>query len=793
MDLRNITIDKTAQIEDLRREHLAVCLSSMPGTGKKTAMRILLKKHPEVNPVYCSVEEIEDGSALAKRKNDSVNWFLIRKPYRDQYPESGEGFWRFVRNMPKEDRIFMAVDGVIPESFLEFIWNGIMAAVMPETFWFTEAETWQYLRKCRSHLKYREVYFLTGGWAGCIAMLVRLERQLGERWTVWELCNRYEICRYIRKQILDVLPEEEVRLLKERAAFPFLNGELSALLWGEADEDVEERLFVRGAVVYVPGKESWYVQPALCLATDRYMPPDQCEKAVAWYEAHGRVQDALICCWHRQDRTMYTECVIRNYDKVSFLNYQMPVWAKEENSPECFYIEWMDAFLRQDTEQMQHLRKHMAEIETKIGKAGSDGGDGQRKAVEIYLNAAYTDPEITAREWMKLLEEKTNPAYPIRLYYILGEAVSCLSGLRDLSELFACGKKERGRYRKLWEERLAPENQIPYQLAEMEYDFQIDAEAARGRDLSDLPGISKSTPWPIRLGTMYLAYLFLDGREPKDPLRRFIKEQAEFLGKEDSPVCRWNTKALFYLAEAKWGEKEDLMKWIRETGGEIGNEEGKTEFHLTAEAKVNLYLGNYSRAEGILRVLIPCFKKNRNSRWLAEALFQRALTEYERGATGQAMKTISDSLEEAASYRYVRLYTGYGERGVKLLEEYRKVTGNPEAIHDKEKKYKYGSVLNMSEEEWVDYIFRKAYRRKKYYPDFAKEQENIFRVEKLTVTELMVLRYMEEGYSNAAISEKMNVRLTTVKSHIYSIYRKLGVTTRIQAVRRAYETGMLQE
>ena len=789
MDLRNITIDKTAQIEELLREHLAVCLSSMPGTGKKTAVRILLEKHPEVNPVYCSVEEIEDLSALAKRKNDSTNWYLVRKPYRDQYPESGEGLWRFFQNMPKEDRIFIAVDGVIPEIFLEFIWNGIMAAVMPETFWFTEVETYQYLRKCRSSLKYREVYFMTGGWAGCIAMLVRLERQLGERWNVWELCNRYEICRYIRKQILEALPEEETEILKARAAFPCVNEELSALLWGEPDRETEERLFVRGAFVYVPGKESWHVQPALRLAADRYMPSEQCARAVAWYEKHGRIQDALICCWHWQDRAMYTECVIRNYDKVSFLNYEMPVWAEEENRLECFYLEWMDAFLRQDTEKKRQLRKYMSEI----SKSSSDGGAEQRKAVEIYLNAAYTDPEVTTKEWMELLEEKTDQDHPIRLYYILGETVSYLSGLRDLSELFACGKKERERYRRLWEERLAPENQIPYRLAGMEYDFQTDAAAARGRNLEDLPEIREETPWPIRLGTMYLAYLFLDGRGPKVHICRYIKEQADALGKKESPVCRWNSKALFYLAEAKWGEKEDLMKWIRETGGDISNEEGKTRFYLAAEVKVNLYLGNYSRAEGLLRMLIPYFKRNRNSRWLAEALFQRALTEYERGETGQAMKTVADSLAGAALYRYVRLYTGYGERGVKLLEEYRKRTRNPETLRHQEKKYKYGNVLNMREEEWGDYIFRKAYRQKKYYPDFTNEQENIFRVEKLTVTELMVLRYMEEGNSNAAISEKMNIRLSTVKSHIYNIYRKLGVTTRIQAVRKAYETGLLQE
>lgn len=93
--------------------------------------------------------------------------------------------------------------------------------------------------------------------------------------------------------------------------------------------------------------------------------------------------------------------------------------------------------------------------------------------------------------------------------------------------------------------------------------------------------------------------------------------------------------------------------------------------------------------------------------------------------------------------------------------------------------------------DWLDYIVRKAGRQKKYYLDLQAEQQNIYRVEKLTVTELMVLQYMEKGFRNADISRKMNIKLPTVKSHIYNIYKKLGVTTRIQAVQKAKESGIL--
>lgn len=790
MGLRNVTIDKTARIEELMNDHPAVCLSGMPGTGKKTAVRVLLEKHPEINSIPCSVDEIEDGSALKKRVKGTGNWYLVRKPEDGRCPEENTGFRNFIRKMSGDDRILLAVDGLIPENFLELIWSGVMAVVMPETFWFTEVETWKYLKKCRSRLRYREVYYLTGGWAGCIAMMVRLEKQLSDRWTARELGSRYEIRGYIQRQILSALPEDELRVLRERAAFPSLNGELASVLWKDSAKEPEEHLFVRGAMVYEPARNSWHVQPALRMAMDEYASPELCEKAVAWYEEKGQIQNALTCCRYLQDRGKYIRCLIGNYDSIPFLDYEKAGVAGEaEKSPELMYLEWMEYFLHQDTEGMAELRKKIGSLAERAVSAGAD----RDKVTEICVNIAYSDPWLSTAGWMDLLREKTEPGRPVRLYFMLGESVSYLSGVRDLSELFACGKKERDAYRRLWEERLSESNQIQYRLAELEYELLTDgALKMKSHGLEAIPEKSRGATWQVRLGMMYLAYLLLSEDDRNENISRYLDEMKESLEEEEDPVCRWNTQALYCLAGVRMGNKERLLKWIRDTGGDIENDAGKSRFYMSAEVKINLYLGDYNRAGDILQLLIPYYEKNHSWKWLAESLFQRAIVEKEKGETGQALKTVAESFAVSNPYRYVRIYTGYGRQGAELLTEYERWIDKTESsYHQNKKKYKYGSVLRMPVLDWTDYIVRKAGRRKKHYVDLREEQQDICRAEKLTATEQMVLQYLEKGYSNARISESMNIKLSTVKTHIYNIYKKLGVTTRIQAVRKIKESGEL--
>jgi LuxR family maltose regulon positive regulatory protein len=64
-------------------------------------------------------------------------------------------------------------------------------------------------------------------------------------------------------------------------------------------------------------------------------------------------------------------------------------------------------------------------------------------------------------------------------------------------------------------------------------------------------------------------------------------------------------------------------------------------------------------------------------------------------------------------------------------------------------------------------------------------------VEPLSERELSVLRYLPSRLSNREIGAELYVSLNTVKSHLKAIYRKLGVESRDDAVRRGRQLGLI--
>ena len=66
-------------------------------------------------------------------------------------------------------------------------------------------------------------------------------------------------------------------------------------------------------------------------------------------------------------------------------------------------------------------------------------------------------------------------------------------------------------------------------------------------------------------------------------------------------------------------------------------------------------------------------------------------------------------------------------------------------------------------------------------------------VEQMTERERTVLRYLATMLSNAEIAEQMFLSPNTIKVHLRHVYRKLDVTSRRAAVRRARELRLLED
>jgi len=60
----------------------------------------------------------------------------------------------------------------------------------------------------------------------------------------------------------------------------------------------------------------------------------------------------------------------------------------------------------------------------------------------------------------------------------------------------------------------------------------------------------------------------------------------------------------------------------------------------------------------------------------------------------------------------------------------------------------------------------------------------------LTAREQEILKLLTKGLANGEIASTLGVSTNTVKNHLYSIYRKLGVNSRGQAFATATEMGL---
>lgn len=803
-------IDKTSALEQAIRRFPALYIEGAAASGKSTAVQMMLKKHSEIIHQVFRMDQEAVCLKIPEKlklllKQEAERWLVFENVPHEMQEELAQGLAAFVREMPEHWKAIFVSREQPPEAFLDLIWKRQMEIIPQGELLFSPKEVQELTAQAESPLQPEELHRVTGGWAGCVDMMIRLEKKthfqpgtadrcVGNGWepsheSVSELRRRYEIDAYIDREILGTLSEQEQVIVKLGAVTPWINENICREVYGlDAALDLLKGLERKGMLVYSRQRMCWKTAPLFSESGGREGSANM-EELEHWYEDHGFLREALWCYRQFSDEKEYCACLIRNYEKTPFLGLSYTEILKyKDASPKAAYLRGMCH------RASGNFRKMSQEAAT-IGF----------EYPEIYLNLMFANPEISLDEWLELAAELSDgqkqgkDKRKFHLFEILGSSHTYLCGLRDLSDLFACTKKEENRKAHIWKSIFGEQEWRAYRLARMNYyletergktlqeeDTELLSQIAQPAFLQKIRnGSEEAQEWKDGIAGLYL-YCLMQAMQPEEELRDKICGLADALSDTEDPVCVRTTQAVMGIFAYMLNKRENLGRWLLAAENKEASEMTYTE--LVFRIRGCLMLRQYGKAGRLLQVNMPYLKRCRMTRLYAEVLFQQAVVNWHMEQHGQALQNVIESFLVNGSCRYVGFYTIYGNAGVEVLEAYMEwMQKNIPGGWKRKKKYNYGNVLRMPVEDYLDVILRKAKRtaQKRSISNTLEQGES------LTMMETIVLQAICQGLSNAEISEQQNLKITTVKSHIYSMYKKLGVKNRMQAALRGRELGIV--
>lgn len=807
-------IDKTGELEKALTEYSCVYLEGAAASGKSTAVRMLCQRQKEISILTVSAqkETLEEYSVRIdafRKENPQVesgkSWIIVEDFPGRPTEEETDFFLSLIARLRSGERMIFEAREELPEAFLNLLWKGKLQLLPQEILRLSRKEIVQLAGERNSFLNPSEVYDKTGGWAGCADLLFRLTSRTSCRMGMWnsvaEVLQRHEVRTYLEKEIIQTLQPEEKELLQCMETCPWLEPELCRDVFqipdavraldslrrkGLLTRCCRDRLWKR-----IPLFESFSEGPGA-------VQEQKLRKSGEWFEQNGFPEQALYCLKEAGDREGYRKCLRIYYEELPFSGIELSEEVLlEDSSPESCYLRGMQAVQKHDwtvLEKEIHLiekqktfqlsKRHNSE------NCVPDDPEENRKAVEIWLNLTFADPLISLDDWMKNLKQAAKDYGSLRLYHILGGSCTYLSGLRELSGLFVGGKAAEKKRAELWKSSLGPEEWKKYQLARVEFYMETRQQGKLPEeDWKLLLSMDTGEPWQMLLARYWLLIKIRRSNlsEETEDVEKAVRSA---LGEEENEICCNTLEAMDALRRSTGGEKI-LFSWLKDRKAEWYDEireDNAGMWYLRAAACYEIQ--QYDRTERILKKLISFARSGRRSRILAECLFQQAAVNWCKGNKKKALQDVIESFLVTGEFRYFRFYTRCGRNGYEVLEDYMSwLSSNTSDAWSRKKKYNYGNVLNMPLEDYMNTILREAKKKK---GQTARKSSGDTE-EALTVTEIIVLKELSSGRTNEEICADLNLKLTTVKGHIYSIYKKLGVKTRVQALLTGKERGLIRE
>ncbi|HLX56710.1 MAG TPA: LuxR C-terminal-related transcriptional regulator, partial [Ktedonobacteraceae bacterium] len=313
----------------------------------------------------------------------------------------------------------------------------------------------------------------------------------------------------------------------------------------------------------------------------------------------------------------------------------------------------------------------------------------------------------------------------------------------------------------------------------------------RSKELGELAGLPQNRyRWCVAMARIRAAQGDLDGALD-------LLQEAERLYMGDffpnvHPLAAWKTR--MWVAQGRLGEAFD---WAREHGlsGALDLSYLREFEHITlvrillARSKSDRTEHSIHDAMDLLERLLHAAEEGKRTGSIIEILMLQALAHQVQGDLSASLVPLERALSLAEPEGYVRIFVDEGLPMAVLLAK----------LHEHARKRSRAALTNIP----LAYIERllallRGERVQEGISPAATSSASApvpaqSLLDPLTERELEVLRLIAAGLSNRAIAARLVLALSTVKSYVNTIYGKLQVESRTQAVARARALHLLSE
>jgi LuxR family maltose regulon positive regulatory protein len=284
------------------------------------------------------------------------------------------------------------------------------------------------------------------------------------------------------------------------------------------------------------------------------------------------------------------------------------------------------------------------------------------------------------------------------------------------------------------------------------------------QDLQD-PGGARQAVFEARR----LAEAF-DSTEIDDRIVAFVDAQLQFKRGDTQAIKR-------YLEECKAKAATRAREGTKSARYEADEliDVRMYKYEQIALARAAIAQSHPSQALAILDSLLPFLQRNNRIRMIIEVEILRSVALQSLGDHAEALTAVERTLSLAEPGGYIRLFINEGEPVLELL----RVVGS---------RFKVGSSTSNYIMMLMSAFIEGQAKQVDIQPSTFQPETMI---EPLSDREMEVLRYLRSSLTVPEIADELYIAESTVRSHVKSIYSKLDVHRRMDAVQQAEDIGLL--